>query len=267
MRRLAGKDIIQIKNYIMREPEYNLFIIGDIENFGLDGKHVKAFVNETSQGWDCFLLQFFDSYILYSHHTDYDAGTVAQFLSDKDINVISGKGEIVQKLLPFLPHRHAVDSYLAKLTEIKANPALPQNAIVRRLNPDDAADMVALYLQTEGFRENYIGREQAAMEEIQHTLQKSGRSLGAYLNGKLSAIASTSAENPVSSMVVGVATLSGARGLGLASGLVALLCSQCLRDGKKFLCLFYNNPVAGNIYRKIGFTEMGKYMLIKRDLE
>jgi predicted GNAT family acetyltransferase len=30
----------------------------------------------------------------------------------------------------------------------------------------------------------------------------------------------------------------------------------------QFLCLFYNNPEAGAIYRRIGFREMGAYMIL-----
>lgn len=34
-------------------------------------------------------------------------------------------------------------------------------------------------------------------------------------------------------------------------------------DGMKFLCLFYGNPEAGVIYRKIGFKELGQYAFDK----
>lgn len=50
--------------------------------------------------------------------------------------------------------------------------------------------------------------------------------------------------------------------LGLASRLVASLCTQCLGTGMHTLCLFFDNPLAGAIYRKIGFQESGSYMLV-----
>jgi predicted GNAT family acetyltransferase len=65
-------------------------------------------------------------------------------------------------------------------------------------------------------------------------------------------------------MVVGVGTLPSERKKGLAGSLVAKLCEDFLNEGKQFLCLFYDNPEAGSIYRKIGFTELGNYILLKR---
>lgn len=38
------------------------------------------------------------------------------------------------------------------------------------------------------------------------------------------------------------------------------LCDQLLKEEKE-LCLFYDNPEAGNIYRRIGFEDIGLWML------
>ena len=264
MRKLTEKDRQWVQNYILQEPEFNLFLIGDIENFGLENDNVDVFANETPNGADCLLLRYMDNYILYSHHLDYDAKKVAEFLVGKELNVISGKGDVVEKLLPYFPEKYGQSTYLAHLNTVIAQPEPAANAQVRRLKPDDATAIVSLYLQIEEFQDNYIGREEKAIQEIRFNLLCGGRSYGAFIGGKLAAVASTSAENSVSAMVVGVATMPYARNMGLAGYLVAKLCSDFLSEGKQFLCLFYDNPTAGNIYRKIGFSELGKYMMIKR---
>ena len=64
-------------------------------------------------------------------------------------------------------------------------------------------------------------------------------------------------------MIVGVGTLKEYRGRGYASWLVGKLCQDLLDDGKGFICLFYNNPAAGRIYHRIGFSEMGEYGLLR----
>lgn len=267
MKKLTQKDLPKIKEYIMKEPEFNLFIIGDLENFSLDDEKMDLFVHEPDGIWDFLILRYFDSYLVYSDHENYDAQAAADFLRDREINVISGKGETLEKLAPLLPGRQVVGSRLCRLREIAFCPQLPENVEIRRLKPGDAADIVALYLQIAEFRSSYAGRESKAEEEIRCNLARGGRSYGAFMNGALVGIASTTAENSVSAMVVGVATLPHARNLGLASCLVANLCKDVLSGGRQFLCLFYNNPKAGKIYFKIGFEDIGSYIMLKRNIE
>lgn len=266
MRKLTEKDRNQVLDYVMQQPEFNLFFIGDIENFGFDNPDVEVFANDEGGSYDCLLLRYLDNYIIYSHHLDYDAGKITKFLSEKQINCISGKGDVVEKLLPYFPGRRGQNTYLARLNEVKVQQNPPENAKVCRLRPQNAADIVSLYLEIAEFRDTYSD-VQKGVKEVRFNLENGGRSYGAYLDGKLMSVASTSAENSVSAMVVGVATLPGARNAGLASSLVAKLCSDFLSEGKQFLCLFYDNPAAGSIYRKIGFTELGNYMMLKKRSE
>lgn len=265
MTKLTKKDLEQISQYIMQEPEINLFIIGDLENLGLEDKNLDVYVNDTKDGWDSLVLRYFDNYILYSSHAGYDAETVANFLAGKDANVISGKGEILEQLVPYMSDRCVVKFKLAQLHKVEFCPEVPESVEIRRLSPGDAAAIVSLYLQIEEFRSTYVGRQAKAEEELRCTLQKGGRSYGAFLNGEFVGVASTSAENSVSAMVVGVATLPSARNLGLAGCLTAWLCRETLREGRKFLCLYYNNPIAGKIYFKIGFRDTGNYTMLKRN--
>lgn len=264
MRKLTENDRAQVHDYIMQQPEFNLFIIGDLENFGFDNDNVELFVHEAGGGYDCLLLRYIDNYILYSHHSNYDVETVAKFLNGKNINCINGKSDILEKLLPYFPDRFGENTYLSRLNRVKVLPNLPSHAELRRLKPEDAADIVSIYLEIKEFRDNYSDDIEKAVKDIGFNIETGGRSYGAYLYGKLVAVASTSAENSVSAMVIGVATLPPVRKIGLASSLVSKLCADFLSEGKQFLCLFYDNPEAGSIYRKIGFTELGNYMMMKK---
>lgn len=38
------------------------------------------------------------------------------------------------------------------------------------------------------------------------------------------------------------------------------LCHELLAEGK-MLCLFYDNPEAGSIYKRLGFEDIGKWMM------
>ena len=263
MRKLTNADSAQALEYISSEPEMNLFIFGDIERFGLDGQTVEIYVNEKPDGWDFLLLRYLESYILYSRSADYDAGAAADFLSGREVNILSGKSDLLEKILPHIPGRHGQRTYMARLEKVLRLPDPPAGCEFRRLGPEDAAQIVAFYRQIEEFSATYAGREEKAVEEQRVSLANGGRCWGAFLDGKLSAAAASSAENSVSAMIVGVATLPEARARGLASSLVSMLCAELLGEGKEFICLFYDNPAAGSIYRKIGFREIGGYMMVK----
>lgn len=72
--------------------------------------------------------------------------------------------------------------------------------------------------------------------------------------------ASTTAENSLSAMVVGVATLENYKKKGYATKCMLKLCSDLLHEGKE-LCFFYDNPTTGVIYKRIGFEDIGVWMM------
>ena len=89
------------------------------------------------------------------------------------------------------------------------------------------------------------------------------KNLGVFYKDKLVSLASTSAPSEISAMVVGVASEASFRNRGLASAAVSKLVKDELSSGKRYLCLFYDNPSAGRIYKKIGFKEDGLYAMLK----
>jgi predicted GNAT family acetyltransferase len=81
-------------------------------------------------------------------------------------------------------------------------------------------------------------------------------------NGVIISSASSTAENSQSAMIVGVGTLPKYQKNGLASYCMSKLCEELLAEGK-MLCLFYDNPTAGSIYKRMGFVDIGKWCMWK----
>ncbi len=77
----------------------------------------------------------------------------------------------------------------------------------------------------------------------------------------MTSVAQTTAENSMSAMVVGVATLKEYRKKGLMSKCLSKLCYDLLNEGKT-LCLFYDNPKAGRIYHALGFETLDKWSMV-----
>ncbi|NLC78278.1 MAG: GNAT family N-acetyltransferase, partial [Ruminococcaceae bacterium] len=142
--------------------------------------------------------------------------------------------------------------------------SLPADVTVKRLLPENAADIVSVFSKVTEFAESQKGEEADRIEELAFGIEKNGDiGYGIFKDGEMISVAKTTAENDISAMVVGVATLEEYRKKGYASAMVARVCEESLKLGKKFICLFYDNPEAGKIYRKIGFKEIGKYAMLK----
>ena len=80
--------------------------------------------------------------------------------------------------------------------------------------------------------------------------------------GVMVSSASTTAENSQSAMIVGVGTKPGYEKKGYATLCMEKLCRDLLAEGKS-ICLFYDNPTAGNIYKRLGFEDIGFWSMIR----
>lgn len=282
MRKCTENDRVKILKYIEEEPEMNLFIYGDIENFGVDSENVSIYVEEKegSSEWDSLLLRYFDYYILYSKKTDYDMEAVYALLQDKTPDCLSGKTRLVSRMVGFYPDKRLQSTYMCRCNTnsfhahdasdgcapglCRKQEAEGKAAVsVRRLTKEDIPQIMELFLLIEEFADTYRNREEKAKKEAEFKLESGSLSYGVFENGKLVAIAETSADNSISAMVVSVATHPDYRKKGYAMTVVSELCKASFAQGKQFLCLFYDNPEAGKIYHKIGFETVGEYAMLR----
>ena len=264
MRKLTEQDRSRVMEYVSHEPEYNLFILGDVENFGFDHPDLEVFAQEEGNRWRCLLLRYLDNYVLYSREGAFYREEVAALMNQAPFNVLSGKSQVVDPMASFFPRRAVRHTYLARLDRYpRWDEPLPPHVSVSQLGPEHAPDIVHLYLEVEQFAPLYRGREEQAIREVRMNLLGGGRTFGAFSGGRLAAVASTTSECTRGAMVGGVATAPEFRRQGLASALVSRLCTYCLSGGMEFLCLFYDNPAAGRIYRRLGFEEMGLYTMLE----
>lgn len=262
MLRLTDKDRDRILEYVNVEPEFNIFFIGDIENFGVDCPEVSVYAGGDESRWDCLVLRYIDNYVVYSRDSNYDAAAAAALLQTQNIGMISGKADCVAPLVPYFPQRTLRATTLTKCAGVLQTFPMPRDVEIRMLTPDDAETIVNLMFQVKEFSSTYTNRDEAIRKQ-KISLCRGSTCCGAFADGMLVASAQTAAENSISAMVVGVATHPDRRGRGYASAVVSQLCRDAFDKGKRFLCLFYDNPVAGRIYNRVGFEPIGKYALFK----
>ena len=177
-----------------------------------------------------------------------------------------GRG-LMRRLLACLSDRHAQQTQLARLETVTDQQKAEMGPLlerVRLLTPGDIPALYDLYMKIEEFAYNYRGKtREACYEDIRMNVSVLGRTYGIFEGERLACAAQTSAESPLSAMIVGVATDPDFRGRGYAKASVLKLCADCLEEGRQFVCLFFDNPDAGRIYHSIGFTDVGAYTMLR----
>lgn len=269
MRTLEEKDREKILHYVRKEPEMNLFLIGDLENFGVESETVNFYLHEERGRWDFLILRFHQFYILYSQYEDYNAKEAIAFFRERTPDCISAKTVLLERIAPAFPQWKIDSTYMSRCNHVEPDGVCgledTGGFVVRRLEREDVLEAVSLLSAIEEFAKTYKKEEfQEQVKRMDEEMaQGSKAAVGGFLDGRMVSIASTSAENSESAMIVGVATLPEYRGKGCASAVVKALCRDCFERGKKYLCLFYDNPVAGRIYNRIGFKELGEYGMLR----
>lgn len=262
MIKLSEQDRERILEYVSLEPEVNLFFIGDVENFGVDCDEVSIYANEMNGTWDSLVLRYLGDYVIYSPHTAYDASAVSDFLKTQEVGMISGKADIVARLRDYFPERNFRTTIMTKCEHVLIDYEAPIGIEIRRLTTGDAEIITDLMMLIEEFRHSYQDRD-TSVKKLRTSLNCGSMAYGVFKDGTLVSTAQAGAGNSQSAMIVGVATHPDARGLGYASAVVSSVCSASFDEGKQFLCLFYDNPLAGRIYNRIGFLPFGEYALFK----
>jgi len=259
IRQLQEKDRQQTMLFVSTKPAENLFIIGDIEGYGFDSSIQKLWGDfnelEEMQG---VLLKYDTNYIVYAPGK-YNAQGFAQIINnDSTFVYLSGIEEVVEQLTPFLTMKPVNPRvlYYAKCESADQLPEIPTNITLEKATPQDAESIISQMKAIPEFAEGKYSVEHKRM-----SLEKGlGRAYLIKQDNVLLSSASSTAENSQSAMIVGVGTLPEHQKKGLASHCMSMLCRELLAEGK-MLCLFYDNPAAGSIYKRIGFVDIGKWCM------
>ncbi len=263
-KRAKEKDLDGIRRYLMKEREFNLFIIGDIENHGLHTDFLDVYLDQKDEKIYGVLLRYYNSYVFYTKDKDSDRQGVVDIASEHPGKfILSGKRDCLIPLLPLIKRdiKKKKALFFASLKEISKEIKVNTDVQVKLATLKEARELYDMLMDIEEFSEETRTSYDAFVNSM-----KSGASRRYIIieDGKIVSTASTAAENSMSAMVVAVATKKGYRNKGYATSCMYQLSSDLLAEGK-ILCLFYDNPEAGKIYKRLGFKEMGIWQMIYID--
>ncbi len=253
------------------EPEMNIFIKGDIEQFGMsDPVHVYALVDDEGV-WDSIVLDFHSNFVCYSQNPLFDAeamaGLIDQLRSETAIGSINGKYEIIEALSSYfqeLELKQFVLSILDYVYEEDIAPC-PDGVEIRKLTRDDYDELLEMLSEVvELDMPLETPEDRAAVKRLKIANEDHGcATYGAFYHGELISTAATSAASSESAMVVTVATRPDMRRYGIGSCVMKELCLDQLAEGKKYLTLFYQKGRVGKLYNRVGFADAGKYGMLR----
>jgi predicted GNAT family acetyltransferase len=258
IRKLEEKDRAEVLKYLNEEASINLFMIGDIEAFGFDKDFQELYGQyDEENNLEGVLLRFNENFIPYYKNDTCSIEGFSKIINQfKKEKMISGKENIAIKFKSIFKDVNLKPTYFCEIDHMDSLAECTLD--VKIAVPEDAKRIYDFIETIEEFSAIV-----ASVERVESRIKdKSGRIY--YVEnekGEILTVSQTTAENTQSAMVVGVATKKEARGRGLMTQCLSKLCRDILEEDKK-LCLFYDNPKAGAVYHKIGFTSIDNWMMM-----
>ncbi|MCI1859403.1 MAG: GNAT family N-acetyltransferase [Sporolactobacillus sp.] len=262
IRKLTEKDKAAALAFASDRPAENLFIIGDIEAFGMDGEMVTVWGDFDENGkLTGLLLRYGGNFIPYARDENkLDGEAWADLIQETGkLTMLSGLSDRVNRLLPHLGMQVKTRKDCFYATRDVSLPIAREylRGDVRMLFPEEMDRVIALRTLIPEFT-GTASDPDALRENMDKGI---ARTFYIEKNGEMVSAASTTAETKHAAMIVGVCTKKEYERQGLATACMAKLITVLQKEHKQ-PCLFYDNPTAGQIYKKLGFHPIGKWTMI-----
>lgn len=252
MIRKCTKEDYQILNeYLYKRKELNLFVIGDIQNFGFEDKNLEIFIDFDLEIKTVY-LRFFNNLCIVSYGMIIDMSFIKELVATHSIVNINGEKDLIS--LISIDEFKQKDCFFASLNELSIE---VDTQGVCEVGLDRVPELLK--------KTNKIFNAKSSIELTTKELKNKSKHIYTYLiEDEIISGASSSAECTDLAMIIGVFTLDAYRRHGYALKCVYALCEKLLNEGKT-VCLFYDNPNAAKMYEKIGFEFKGYFSMLKKD--
>jgi len=254
LRLLTDDDKAALRALLARDPLYNFFMIGDLEMLGL-GAPGLSFWGQFSLEGELIgaAMRYRVNWCFYASD-DCDPRLLARLVDDyPESHAINGHPDQVNPIVARLERytvRELHTSYYCRLRLDTTSPAPAWPT--RRATAADVDALVKLYATAGLMRRDADG--------LRRTLDK-GRIVVTEKDGWIVSSVMTIVETSTAAMIGGVFTPEPWRNRGYASAAMIHLCAELIAKGKQPR-LFYDDPAAGTIYRRLGFEDIGPWNMV-----
>lgn len=264
MWKVTDENYKYVEKVLRAEKEKNIYILGDIQKYGLNGNEVECFAGgECGEDIPFVLMRFCGSYVIYAPKPIDVTKELEVYFAGRPIHCISGDRMIINRIRDIFDDAVIVDNKMLKLdkTQLIYNgrcECVEEN--IRELNEKDCFAIQKFYSGIDEFREKFAGN--VGIQKIKEQFHN-GKIMGIYEDGQLASIAALSAETEEFAMVDNVATAKEYRKKGLCYKLLKRMCEiEMYKNNKQFLCVCCDDQRAENLYKKVGFREIGIYSML-----
>lgn len=245
----------ELLDFLLRKPTENCFFIGDIENFDLEDEFIDVWKFETNNQISSILLRYYKFYLISSENEN-DLKEIAKIIeTDKECITVSGLENDIDNIAQFLDFIKIEKTFLAELNNKSFN-KIPSKFSPQKATTNDINGLFDFQKGIDEFSLDERNRDSFGKEITSNT----GKIYYIKENDQIVSSATITAENSINGTIIGVATDSKYRNKGYARACMIEICKEMI-DNSKSVVLFYNNPNAGKLYKKIGFLDVGKWSM------
>lgn len=245
--------------YVSHEERINLFIIGYVENYGLDTEFQEVWFQIQNEKIVSIMLRYYKSLIIYSYENDFDVDEMISYINTLDINEISGKKSVIDRLLTkYKDYTSYNETYFCSLRSLNEIDTL--NIKDYKINKVEINDRNQL---NEFLNSININTKDCIESQTKLIKDKNTRIYFIKENSKIISTISTGVETSFLAMICGVGTDVNYRNRGFATYMAYTLSKELVNEGK-VPCLFYSNEHIGRIYKKIGYEIDDKWSILQK---
>ena len=255
LRPVTPQDAPQALEWLCADPRPNRYLADVIARVH---KGLNAWWLLDREGNRQGLLGFhLNTYYLYAPE-DYDAAGAATLIgASLHPPIVGGEKHAIHLLEPYLASPRMEKRFHYALLDREPNPSAPCDRQIREAIPADAGTIYRMRQEIWEFGPSMPLKDM-------HRMLASGENHTFFIaNDRGNAIASATltARSAYGAVVVSVMTHPAYRGLGLASVLTHHISKRVTDNGGK-LILFFDNPIAGHIYEKLGYRVDGQWRFL-----
>ncbi len=263
IRKLVETDRESVLKHLYVEGSINIFIIGDIEAFGFNEDFQTIYGEfDNDNNYLAVLLFYKENSIFYSHNRMFNLEWLNIFNSH-DFKYLSGAQNVFGKLIPHFKGFKVQPMYFCEAFTLEEQLTDSKYKVIKAYTKEHYEKLFDNLVTIKEF-----GYKNKTKEDYVDSMLKSMKMGSTFFieeDGIILSTVATTAETTKSAMVVAVATIKFARRRGLASILMKHLMNEYFEEKGKYLCLFYDNPKAGNIYKKLGFKDVDKWVMLSKE--
>lgn len=258
LRTLTEQDRAEVAALLHRDPELNLYMLGNIDALGFDTDFCTfhGFFGDDG-ALQAVANRYFVNWVIYGlAEAKWDE--LAAFLDAQgDAERLQDNPGGIPSILPLLKRLEVESVQVEELMRLDGADFAPQPAppgvTIRRATLADTDQLVDLYADAGSMTRTRTGVERPLRDATFMVAERAGVILSAAL---------TNAETAELAMVGGVWTPPHNRGQGLARATVSALCAHLIATGKTPV-LYWDFPAAGKVYRTLGFKPIGAWRAVR----